>query len=139
MMDALSETFLLHVHPDLARVMRAASQGTPFRIVYGIRTLAAEAEAVRTGHSHTMHSRHLPNAAGVSCAVDVVHLDDGRVDWAAGHEGKIFGAIAVNVLIAARECKVPVEWGGSWDQTADPSHATWHDWGHFQLPWAVYP
>lgn len=140
MMDLHSEGFLAHVHPDLVKVMRATSQGTPFQVCYGLRTLAAEAEAVRTGHSQTMHSRHLPNPQGLACAVDVVWIDQaGKLDWAAGHEGKIFGAIAINVLIAARSLGVHVEWGGTWNETTDVQPGHFHDWGHFQLPWKLYP
>jgi peptidoglycan L-alanyl-D-glutamate endopeptidase CwlK len=139
-MDLKSEAYLTHVHPDLAKVMRAASQGTPFHVCYGIRSLAEEAKAVVSGHSQTMHSRHLANSHGVACAVDVVWIDEaGKLDWAAGHEGKIFGAIATNVLLAARELGIHVEWGGTWNETTviEPGH--FHDWGHFQLPWKLYP
>jgi peptidoglycan L-alanyl-D-glutamate endopeptidase CwlK len=102
-MDHASEQYLLKVHPDLVKVLRAALQIVPWRIVYGLRTLAAQREAVRTGHSQTMHSRHLPNAAGLSCAVDVAHLGpDGNIDWAAGHEASVYGAIAGEILSASK-------------------------------------
>lgn len=140
MMDPRSETYLRHVHPDLAKVMRATSQGTPFEVCYGLRTLAAEKAAVASGHSQTLHSRHLANKQGVACAVDVVWIDTaGKLDWAAGHEGKIFGAIATNVLIAAKACSVHVEWGGTWREDTNVLPGHFHDWGHFQLPWALYP
>lgn len=139
MMDQISETFLAHVHPDLAAVMRATKQSTPFRISYGIRSLAAERQAVLSGHSQTMHSRHLPNANGVACAVDVVHLLGIVVDFAAGHEATVFGAIATQVLIAARGLKIHVEWGATWNETTVIVPGHFHDWGHFQLPWKLYP
>jgi peptidoglycan LD-endopeptidase CwlK len=131
-MDARSETILVGVHPDLAKIIRAASQvAQPFKVVYGLRTEAAEAEAVATGHSTTMHSRHLPNAAGLSCAVDVAALIDGAVSFAPGREAEVFGAIAVEIKSAAAALSIPVEWGGDW--------RTFKDWGHFQLPWEKYP
>lgn len=139
-MDARSEALLAHVHPDLAKVIRSAAQSPqPFEVVYGIRTLAAEAAAVASGHSQTMHSRHLPDkhyatAAdpdGLSCAVDVAALVGGQVSFAPGHEQAVFGEIAAQVKDAAEALKIPVEWGGDW--------VTFKDWGHFQLPWAQYP
>lgn len=131
MMDAHSEALLAHVHPDLAKVIRAAAQQPqPFIVVYGIRTLAAEQQAVKTGHSQTMHSRHLANKDGVSCAVDLAALTDGHIDWASGREQRVYGAIWAQVKAAADALKVPVEWGGNW--------TTFKDWGHVQLPWATY-
>jgi len=123
---------LEHVHPDLARVIRAALQTPqPFQVTYGLRTKEAEAQAVATGHSQTMHSRHLANAQGLACAVDLTPLLHGRLDFAAGHEEQVYGAIAVQVHGAAHALHVPIEWGGDW--------RSFKDWGHFQLPWAQYP
>jgi peptidoglycan L-alanyl-D-glutamate endopeptidase CwlK len=140
MMDPRSEGLLAHVHPDLCKVIRAAAQNPqPFLVVYGIRTLAAEQQAVATGHSTTMHSRHLPQAAyatdddpdGLSCAVDVAALVNGQPNFAPGHEAQVFGEIAAQVKAAAAVLGIPVEWGGDWH--------SFKDWGHFQLPWAQYP
>ena len=132
MMDARSEGNLAHVHPDLCKVIRAAVQAPqPFVVVYGIRTLAAEALAVATGHSTTMHSRHLPDAHGYACAVDVAALTGGKVDFAPGHEAIVFGHIWRQIHAVADALGIPVEWGGDWK--------TFKDWGHVQLPWAAYP
>lgn len=131
-MDANSEAKLLQVHPDLVRIIRATSQVyQPFQVVYGIRTLVEEHEAVATGHSTTMHSRHLPNKKGLSCAVDVAAIIKGKLSFAPGLEASVFGAIAHEVMLAARVQNVPVEWGGNWNH--------FKDWGHFQLPWEPYP
>ncbi|MGZ5183590.1 MAG: M15 family metallopeptidase [Caldimonas sp.] len=119
------------MHPDLVRVIRAASQKQPFVVTYGLRTAEAEAEAVRTGHSQTMHSRHLANKEGLACAVDVTPLIDGKLSFAPGHEQQVYGAIAVAIKSAAFALNTPVEWGGDW--------RSFKDWGHFQLPWASYP
>lgn len=119
---------LAHVHPDLVKIMQAAAQlPQAFQVVYGIRTLAAEQQAVATGHSTTLHSRHLPNKNGVACAVDVAALTDGHIDW----NDKAYPAIATQVKAASEHLKIPVEWGGDWK--------TFKDWGHFQLPWSLYP
>lgn len=139
-MDARSESFLLHVHPDLAKVMRAASQAPQkFVIDYGIRTLEAEAQAVATGHSETMHSRHLPDPhfGDVAMAVDVIA---GTGDpFAKGHEAAIFGQIAAQVKAAALFEGVKLQWGGepvgAW---TDGKPSNFRDWGHFQLDPSAY-
>lgn len=133
LMDDKSESFLQHVHPDLIKVMRGALQTPPFVIVYGVRTLAAEKEAVATGHSTTLRSRHLPDShySGLALAVDVAALVDGEPFWAPGHEAVVFGAIARSIKLSAEHLGVPIEWGGDWH--------SFKDWGHFQLPWAKYP
>lgn len=132
-MDARSEGNLAHVHADLARVVRRASQLTvqPFIVIHGIRTMAEEASIVSRGASETMHSRHLPNRQGVACAVDVMATITDKAglhaDWNPAH----YQPIAAAILSAAHENNVLVEWGGNWKSLKD--------WGHFQLPWAVYP
>lgn len=140
---------LAHVHPDLVRVMNAALQTPqPFIIVYGIRTLEAEKAAVASGHSQTTHSRHLPdkryaNAAnpdGLACAVDVAAMIDGKVSFAPGQEAQVFGHIAVEVKAAADALHVPIQWGGDPIGAWIPGVVShFRDWGHFQLPWGVYP
>lgn len=141
-MDTRSEALLAHVEPDLARVLRAAAQlPQPFVVVYGIRTIAAEAAACAAGNSQTMHSRHLPRSCnGLSAAVDIWALVNGRPDPARGNEKSIFGEIAAQIKSAAATLAVPLEWGGedvgAW-VPGEVSH--FHDWGHFQLPWREYP
>lgn len=135
---------LAHVHPDLVKVLLAASQAPqPFIVVYGIRTEAAEQAAVASGHSHTLHSRHLPQSHEnmLACAVDVAALDNlGKVWFAPGHEEVVFGRIAGQIKAAASKLNVPIQWGGdaigAWVPGV-PSH--FRDWGHIQLPWAQYP
>lgn len=148
-MDARSEGMLAHVHADLARVMRAASQTPqPFEVIYGIRTLAAEAQAVASGHSQTMRSRHLPdshyadaaNPGGVACAVDVIAIINGHADFAKGREAQVFGQIAAQVKAAAKALNIPIEWGGDPVGAWAPGVVShFRDWGHLQLPWAQYP
>lgn len=131
LMDQRSESILKQVHPDLVRVIENTIQ-TPqaFTVVYGIRTLAVEEEAVRTGHSQTLHSRHLPNKDGLSCAVDVAALVLGKLSFAPGDEAEVFGNIARQIKTSAKELNIEVQWGGDW--------ITFKDWGHFQLPWELY-
>lgn len=131
-MDARSELNLDHVHPDLCSVVRTCAQAPqPFVVTYGLRTEAAEAAAVASGHSQTLHSRHLASAFGRACAVDITPLIDGEVNFCAGHEAQVYGQLAVQMKAAAARAGVPIEWGGDWKE--------FKDWGHFQLPWAKYP
>jgi len=142
-MDPRSEINLQSVHPDLAKVLRAAAQTPqPFIVDYGIRTIQAEEAAVASGHSETMHSRHLPDAhfGNQAMAADVVALIDGQVNFAAGREPIVFGQIAQQVLAAATAAGVKIQWGGqpvgAWIDNV-PSH--YRDWGHFQLDPSEYP
>ena len=122
---------LAKVEPDLVKTLTKAYDGT-FVVVYGIRTIQEEQQAIKTGHSTTMHSRHLPDTKGLSAAVDVASVSaNGQPSWAPGHEQPVFGLIATKVKQAAQERNIPVEWGGDW--------LTFKDWGHFQLPWKEYP
>ena len=124
---------LANVHPDLVKVVELAwnnSHATQdFEVIQGLRTVAQEHEAVATGHSTTMHSRHLPDAnyGGKACAIDVAALTDGEVDW----NPLLYTAIADAMKAAANELDIPIEWGGDW--------VSFKDLGHFQLPWAQYP
>lgn len=128
-MDARSETNLAHVHPDLVKIVRRAAETTaqPFVVIHGLRTADQEAKNVADGASQTMHSRHLPNAQGLACAVDVMAVRNSAPDWTAAD----YQPIAAAMFAAAHELNLLVEWGGNWK--------TLKDWGHFQLPWAVYP
>ncbi len=131
-MDPRSEACLRLVEPDLCKLIRSAAQTPqPFEVTYGVRTLAAEAQAVAAGRSQTMHSRHLPNNAGYAAAVDVTPLIDGRLSFAPGNEARVYGKLATQIKASARALGVTIEWGGDWH--------TFKDWGHFQLPWSTHP
>lgn len=142
-MDPRSEANLAQVHPDLQSVIRTASQvPQAFVVIYGIRTLAAEAEAVASGHSETMHSRHLPDPHfhGLAMAVDVAALIDGAVSFAPGQEAQVFGQIAAQIQVAADAAGIKIQWGGAavgaWIE-GQVSH--FRDWGHVQLAAETYP
>lgn len=123
---------LSHVHPDLVRVMLHADSPQRFIIIQGLRTLAQEKSAVASGHSTTMHSRHLPNHDGLADAVDIVALDaKGRPDWAQGCEAATYTPIIAAIKRSAHELSIPIEAGMDW--------VHFKDWGHIQLPWKQYP
>lgn len=141
MMDQRSELLLAFVHEDLARIIRNASQKPqPFVVVYGVRTVKDEAKAVASGHSQTTHSRHLAHENdGLSRAVDVAAVIDGKVSFAPGNEKEIFSQIAEQILESADELKIPLQWGGAPIGAWYPGvKSNFRDWGHFQLPWLQY-
>lgn len=148
-MDERSEAVLAHVHPDLAKLMRATSQSPqPFVVILGKRTLSAEEAAKASGHSTTLRSRHLPDFKyatkndpdGVACAVDVMAIIGGKDTFAADDEEKIFGQIAAQVQTAADILSIPVQWGGAAVGAWTPGVVShFRDWDHFQLPWNRYP
>lgn len=140
-MDARSEANLSQVHPDLCEVMRSADQSPQgFVVDYGIRTIQAEEAAVASGHSQTMHSRHLPDAnyGGMAMACDVIAT--GSDPFAVGKEAEVFGQIASQVKASAAQLGISIQWGGdpvgAWIDGV-PSH--FRDWGHFQLDPKEYP
>ena len=131
------------VHPDLVKVITTSSQlPQPFQVIYGIRTLAAEAKAVAEGHSQTMHSRHLPDPkyGNRAMAVDIGVFIDGKYVGDGPDVPRLYGAVADQILHAAEQAGVKVQWGGSpvgaW---IDGVVSHFRDWGHFQLDPSVYP
>ncbi|HLK25025.1 MAG TPA: M15 family metallopeptidase [Caulobacteraceae bacterium] len=128
-LDPRSQASLAAVHPDLVKVVTRAHAASPqpFEVIQGLRTLADEKANVAKGASQTLHSRHLPNADGLACAVDVAAVDQGHISW----NPLLYQPIAQAMKAAAAALQIPLEWGGDWK--------TLKDWGHFQLPWAAYP
>ena len=112
------------VHPDLVRVIKRAIELTPvdFTVLEGLRTLARQQRYVASGASRTMRSRHLTGHA-----VDIAPWVGGAVSWA----WPLYHKLAPAVKQAAKECDVPVEWGGDW--------RSFKDGPHWQLPWKTYP
>jgi peptidoglycan L-alanyl-D-glutamate endopeptidase CwlK len=142
---------LAEVHPDLGKVIEATAQSpVEFQVTYGLRSLAAEEEAVATGHSQTLHSRHLaqPQYGGKCCAVDLTPIVNGELTFTPpGGVDRTYGQLAAQVAAAAASAGVPIRWGGSWGPPATDAAINAHsgdqsrfpDWGHFELPTSVYP
>lgn len=121
---------LIGVHPDMVRVVNRAAAicSIKFMVVEGIRTLAKQREYFAKGKSKTMRSRHLNgHAVDLAPIVDTDGDGDLELSWAM----KDFKPIAVAMKQAAKELKIPIEWGGDWKSFVDAPH--------FQLPWATYP
>lgn len=97
------------VHPDLVNVMELAIKISKqdFGVTCGVRTIAEQRNFVAQGKSKTMNSKHLPQADGLSHAVDLVPTP---VSW----DLEKFYAIADAVEKAAEQLNVKIRWGGAW-------------------------
>lgn len=131
---------LLKCHPDLLRLAYTAYhkiQG--WQVDYGLRTIQAEEQAVATGHSETLHSRHLPDAHfnGDAMAFDFFVIGaNGQPDWTVpGRYPEIGNAI----LAVAAKLGIKAQWGGelvgAW---TDGVVSHFRDWGHIQLDPSAY-
>lgn len=112
------------VHPDLVRVIKMAIEITPidFSVIDGMRTIEEQRAYVASGASQTMKSRHLSGHA-----VDLAAYIGNKVRW----ETELLCKVAVAVREAARQCSVPIRWGGNWDvlltDTENPPEELVHD------------
>lgn len=115
---------LAGVRPELVAIASRALIISPvdFGITEGLRTPERQRQLVASGASQTLRSRHLSGHA-----IDVVAYvgSDVRWDW------PLYEQIAAAMKCAAKELRVPLEWGGDW--------ATLRDGPHYQLPRASYP
>ena len=128
-MDTRTEKNLKSVHPDLAKVFRLAYGRAAVKpvITSEPRTLAEQRKLVANGASRTMNSRHLPSSDGFVRALDICFFIDGKISW----KPSLYKTFADIMKAAAKELKIPIEWGGDW--------RTFKDGPHFQLPWKQYP
>lgn len=117
------------VHGDLVAVVRRAIELTTvdFTVIEGLRTAERQAELVRQGASRTMRSRHLKGADGYGHAVDLAAIHEGKVTW----RSEAYRTLAPWVKLAARDLRIPIEWGGDWHDFVDMPH--------WQLPQERYP
>lgn len=132
-----------------ALAVRLTSQDFGFKVPQW-RTSAQEAEEVREGFSHTMHSHHLLNdgsldwekmkpAVGFCGALDAVPWNGTAYVW----QWPLIYPIAAAFKAAAAQLDTPITWGGCWDRLmseidGDDSEAMRHaqtgfDGPHFEL------
>lgn len=115
---AKSEAVLATVEPVLARVVRRALTLTTcdFGAFEGVRTIERQKKLVASGASQTLKSRHLPNASGLSEAVDLVPWIDSDGDGDkeyAWHYGSLI-IVARAMHTAARIEGVSIITGSCW-------------------------
>ena len=121
MINERSRKALTGVHPDLVRVVEAASERCPVPMVVteGLRNLDRQKQLVAAGKSWTLNGRHLTGHA-----VDIVDGDN------FGYECADLDKIACAMKAAAADLKIPLVWGGDWKSKDTP---------HFELCRKAYP
>lgn len=121
---------LKQAHPDLVKIVKEAARITtvPFMVMQVSRDMKEQLANIKKGVSWTTRSRHLPSKDGLARAADIVPIDEkGRVIWA----WPVYYKLAPIMKQAAKNVKIPVEWGGDWKKNKDGPH--------WQLPWKLYP
>lgn len=133
---------LVACHPDLIRLAEATPQTTPFQIDYGLRTLAEEVNAVDSGHSQTLHSRHLADIhyMGKAMAFDFFVVGpDRQPDWNVEPNGGKYALVGNLILATAAKLSIRAQWGGqSVGAWIDGKVSTYRDYGHIQLDPSAY-
>ena len=116
-----SEKKLVGVDEKLVRVVRKALTLTPYDIgiTCGLRTLEEQREALNSGASTTMKSRHLPNSNSESEAIDFVLYINGSVVW---DDSGAYRKVMQAFVTAAIEEGVQIELGGLWSSFIDSCH-----------------
>lgn len=111
-LGAKSRAELKGVHPDFVRFVERTLElsSQDFGVHDGLRTKAEQREYVRTGASHTMDSKHLPQEDGWGHAGDLVPFINGKLRW----EWPPLYVIAAAAKKAAAELNIEVRWGGCW-------------------------
>jgi peptidoglycan L-alanyl-D-glutamate endopeptidase CwlK len=99
-----------------------------FRVGETTRSVEQQRKNIAKGVSWTMRSRHLAAKDGLARAVDLLCLVDGKVTWA----WPPYRGLAKMVMQAAKECNVPLEWGGTWSSRVDGPLSKQADGPHFQ-------
>ena len=119
-----SKQRLVGVHADLVQVVERAIEITTveFAVIEGLRTPERQKALRDAGASKTLNSRHITGHA-----VDLGALIDGEVRW----DWPLYHKIASAMKEAAKECNVPIVWGGDW--------RTFKDGPHFELDRRIYP
>jgi len=122
-LDARSERNLTGVHPAMVGVVRRAAElvadlddGLGFIVTEGLRTSSTWRSRVKA--SRTMNSKHLPQADGMSHAVDLAATVSGRVHW----DFPLYDRLADLMKQAAAEQGVQITWGGDWQSFRDGPH-----------------
>lgn len=130
--DAASEKSLSKTMPELAKVIRLAREEVEFRVLDSTRGEKAQEKAFREGKSkaHFGQSAHNYEPA---IAVD---LFPAPYSW---NDLPAFDNLSKVVLRIAKEQKVPIRWGGDWNQDGDKTRNDGWDKPHYELtPWRTW-
>jgi peptidoglycan LD-endopeptidase CwlK len=124
-----SEAKLAGLDPLMVRVVRRAMgyQTMDFTVIQTLRTPEEAAANLAKGTSATTRSKHLPDARGLSRAVDLAPFP---INW---NDTKRFGILMGLMAAAAKEEGVKIRLGGNWDGDNDFHDNRPEDPGHFEL------
>lgn len=114
------------VHPDLVKVVKRAIEisRVDFGVSEGVRNKERQREMFKTGKSHTLNSKHLPQPDGYAHAVDLFVIGaDGKATW----EHKYFRLAIQAMMTAAIELDVQIKAGGLWRDFLDSPHFELND------------
>jgi len=128
-----SKDRLATCHPDLLVIFAEVVRTWDCTIIEGARTREQQAEYVRAGKSKTMHSKHLPQADGLSHAVDVAPYP---IDWDDSRGFAYFAGYVKAVAERLREqgrIAHDLRWGGDWDGDGNVREHSFFDGPHFEL------
>lgn len=102
------------VHPAMADTVKMAIKRTKidFGVTCGLRTVDEQKRLVASGRSQTMNSKHIPQADGMSHAVDLVAYDGPSPVW----ELNMYDDICDAMAAAAREVGCKIKWGAAWSE-----------------------
>jgi len=120
-------------HPDIREVFKEVIKHRDCTILEGIRTVEMQEHYVATGRSTTMNSKHLPQADGLSHAVDAGKYP---VDW---EDGKAFALFAGYVLGTAEQMREQgrithmLRSGVDWDDDGNVKEHRLYDGPHFEV------
>lgn len=106
---------MVGVHPKLILVAGVALTRTTvdFGFHDGLRTIEEQRANVKAGVSRTMKSMHLPQADGMSHAMDLVPYVNGQMRW----EWDPIYQMAKAVHAAATDLDIDLTWGAVWDRS----------------------
>jgi len=123
------------VHPDLQKIVKLALElsEVDFGVTQGNRTQADQDELYAQGRTKpgqkvtwTRNSRHIGGYA-----VDLLPYINGKAEWDNNGKLGLWPKINEAMQKASKQLKIPIIWGGSWQQTPDRPH--------FELDRKTYP
>lgn len=115
---------LISCDKRLQDILNEAIQYFDFSILCGHRSKSEQERLVRLGYSKTMKSKHLANP---SLAVDLAPYP---INW---KDAPRFRYLAGWIMAVAADKRIPLRWGGDWDNDTDLHDQTFFDLGHFEI------
>ena len=122
-----SQDKLSTCHPSIIKVLKEAIKHVDFTILEGIRTPERQQELMDQGKTKTLNSKHLPNADGLSMAVDIIAYP---IDWNDRERNLLFAGYIKGL---AKGMGVDLRIGSDWDGDFYTNDQTFNDDVHFEL------